>query len=96
MPATVCRFRRGPFLELLDDCPALEKEILGRTTTELAAAQEQMLLLGRKTARERVASFLLGLGAGAGSARTSRSSCRWAGPTSPTIWASPSRRSAGR
>ena len=49
-PATVCRIRRAPFLALLDDCPALEKEILPRTATELAAAQEQMLLLGRKTA----------------------------------------------
>jgi CRP/FNR family transcriptional regulator, anaerobic regulatory protein len=58
--ATVCRIRRGPFLELLDECPALEKEILRRTTTELAVAQEQMLLLGRKTALERVASFLVG------------------------------------
>ena len=28
IPTTVCRFRRAPFLELLDECPALEKEIL--------------------------------------------------------------------
>ena len=58
---TTCRFGRGQFLALLDACPTLEKEILARTATELAAAQEQMLLLGRKTARERVASFLLAL-----------------------------------
>jgi CRP/FNR family transcriptional regulator len=55
----LCRFDRSRFLELLDDCPSLEMEILQRTTTELAAAQEQMLLLGRKTATERVASFIL-------------------------------------
>ncbi|MFO1073723.1 MAG: helix-turn-helix domain-containing protein [Geminicoccaceae bacterium] len=60
-PTQVCRFRRAPFLRLLEDCPALEKEILDRTSTELAAAQEQMLLLGRKTARERLASFLMAL-----------------------------------
>src|SRR4051794_16693219 len=54
VPASVCRFRRRQFLGLLEECPALEKEILGRTSTELAQAQEQMLLLGRKTARERV------------------------------------------
>jgi CRP/FNR family transcriptional regulator len=61
VPTTVCRFRRPQFLSLLEDCPALEKEILGRTSNELAAAQEQMLLLGRKTARERVASFIAAL-----------------------------------
>jgi CRP/FNR family transcriptional regulator, anaerobic regulatory protein len=58
---TTCRFSRQQFHALLDECPTLEKEILTRTATELAAAQEQMLLLGRKTARERVASFLLAL-----------------------------------
>jgi CRP/FNR family transcriptional regulator len=61
MPTSVCRFRRHQFLGLLEDYPAMEKEILGRTSTELAAAQEQMLLLGRKTARERVASFIVAL-----------------------------------
>jgi CRP/FNR family transcriptional regulator len=61
VPTAVCRFRRSQFLGLLEECPALEKEILGRTSTELAAAQEQMLLLGRKTARERVASFIVAL-----------------------------------
>ncbi len=60
-PVAACRFKRQQFLAMLDDCPELEKEILSRTTTELAAAQEQMLLLGRKTARERVASFIVAL-----------------------------------
>jgi CRP/FNR family transcriptional regulator len=59
--STVCRFRRSAFLKLLEDFPAMEKSLLDRTSTELAAAQEQILLLGRKSARERVASFLLGL-----------------------------------
>lgn len=61
VPSAVCRFRRAQFQRLIEECPALEKEILDRTSTELAAAQEQMLLLGRKTARERVATFLLAL-----------------------------------
>jgi CRP/FNR family transcriptional regulator len=37
----------------------MEKRLLEVAANELVAAQEQMLLLGRKTARERVASFLL-------------------------------------
>lgn len=57
----VCRFRREPFERLLRRYPALEHDLLGRASTEIAAAQEQILLLGRKTARERVASFLLAL-----------------------------------
>lgn len=57
----VCRFPRLAFLALLDRFPAVEKALLGRAATELAAAQKQMLLLGRKTARERVASLLLQL-----------------------------------
>ena len=56
-----CRFRRGSLLALMADHPELEHRLLSRAGNELAAAQAQMLLLGRKTARERVASFLLGL-----------------------------------
>jgi CRP/FNR family transcriptional regulator len=44
---------------LLDDFPAMAKRLLELAANELVAAQEQMLLLGRKTARERLASFLL-------------------------------------
>ncbi len=57
----LCRFPRERFMRLLERHPALEKELLSRASSELAAAQEQMLLLGRKSARERVASFLLAL-----------------------------------
>lgn len=59
---TYCRFTRARLCELLDDVPALERRLLQMAATELAAAQMQMLLLGRKTARERVASFLLARG----------------------------------
>ena len=58
-PVQFCRFSRRRLRLLLDDFPALEKRLLEVASNELVAAQEQMLLLGRKTARERVASFLL-------------------------------------
>jgi CRP/FNR family transcriptional regulator, anaerobic regulatory protein len=54
-----CRFSRRRLRVLLDDFPALEKRLLELATNELVAAQEQMLLLGRKTALERLASFLV-------------------------------------
>ncbi len=60
-PTTVCRFRKGPFRALVESSPPLEHALLHRTSHELAAAQNQMLLLGRKTAIERLASFLLDL-----------------------------------
>ena len=54
-----CRFQRAALRTLLDDFPLMEKRLLEVASNELVAAQEQMLLLGRKTARERLASFLL-------------------------------------
>ncbi len=58
-PVRYCRFSRTRLRALLDDFPLMEKRLLEVAATELVAAQEQMLLLGRKTARERLASFLL-------------------------------------
>jgi CRP/FNR family transcriptional regulator len=58
-PVRLCRFSRSRLYHLLADFPALERRLLQVASNELVAAQEQMLLLGRKTARERVASFLL-------------------------------------
>lgn len=58
-PVRICRFPRARLRKLLDDFPAMEKRLLEVATNELVAAQEQMLLLGRKTARERLASFLV-------------------------------------
>lgn len=54
-----CRFQRGKLRRLLDDFPLMEKRLLELAGNELVAAQEQMLLLGRKTARERLGSFML-------------------------------------
>ena len=58
-PVRYCRFPRAALRTLLDDFPLMEKQLLEVASNELVAAQEQMLLLGRKTARERLASFLL-------------------------------------
>jgi CRP/FNR family transcriptional regulator len=58
-PMRICRFNRAKLRGLLDDYPALEKKLLEVASHELVVAQEQMLLLGRKTARERLASFLI-------------------------------------
>jgi len=55
----VCRFSRPKMYSLLSDFPEMEKRLLATAGNELLAAQEQMLLLGRKTARERLASFLI-------------------------------------
>jgi CRP/FNR family transcriptional regulator, anaerobic regulatory protein len=58
-PVRYCRFSRPRLRALLNDFPAMEQRLLQIASNELVAAQEQMLLLGRKNARERVASFLL-------------------------------------
>ena len=58
-PVRYCRFPRAKLKDLMVDFPAMEKRLLSVAANELVAAQEQMLLLGRKTSIERVASFLL-------------------------------------
>lgn len=58
-PVRLCRFPRRRLEALLKEIPSLEHALLDEVATELVAAQDQMLLLGRKTARERVASFLV-------------------------------------
>ncbi|WP_300298650.1 cyclic nucleotide-binding domain-containing protein [Ferrovibrio sp.] len=54
-----CRFTRRNFQQLLERVPVLEHRLLSLAETELETAQNQILLLGRKTAMERIASFLL-------------------------------------
>ena len=44
---------------MLERFPKLERRLLGQASNELAVAQDQLVLLGRKTATEKVASFLL-------------------------------------
>lgn len=59
--AMLCRFPRKRLEELFERFPKMERRLLGMAGHELVAAQEQMLLLGRKTAKEKIASFLLSL-----------------------------------
>ena len=56
---TLCRFPKHKLRALFGDFPKLEIHLLSLAANELATAQDQMLLLGRKSAKERVASFLL-------------------------------------
>jgi CRP/FNR family transcriptional regulator len=58
-PVTLCRMPSTRFEDLIDRFPHLERRMLLNASNELFVAQEQMLLLGRKTAREKLATFLL-------------------------------------
>ena len=55
---SLCQFDRPRYLALIERFPKLEHRLLGMASNELAASQDQMLLLGRKTAKEKLASFL--------------------------------------
>ena len=55
---TLCCFQRKPFEELMVQTPHLVQRLLQITLDELDAAREWMLVLGRKTAREKIASLL--------------------------------------
>ncbi|MEM9426957.1 MAG: Crp/Fnr family transcriptional regulator [Pseudomonadota bacterium] len=55
----LCIFPKTKFEGLLHDYPSLEFKLFNRTMSELQVAREWMVLLGRKTAEERVATFLL-------------------------------------
>lgn len=54
----MCCFRRKPFEEMMSQTPHVAHRLLEMTLDELDAAREWMLLLGRKTAREKIASLL--------------------------------------
>lgn len=56
--ARVRRIGRPRFDAEIDNRPGLRPELMSRMCDELAAAQEQMVMLARKTAEERVCSFL--------------------------------------
>lgn len=58
-PVELCIMRLTNLERLISDIPPVRERLLDMSRDELAAAQEQMLLLGRKTAREKLLSFLL-------------------------------------
>jgi CRP/FNR family transcriptional regulator len=55
----LCRFLRPDFDDLLARFRGMRTRLLKVANHELKAAQEQALLLGRKNAKEKVASFLI-------------------------------------
>ncbi|KPP93158.1 MAG: CRP/FNR family transcriptional regulator [Rhodobacteraceae bacterium HLUCCA08] len=55
---TLCCFRRKPFQKMMERTPHIGERLLEMTLDELDAAREWMLILGRKTAREKIASLL--------------------------------------
>jgi CRP/FNR family transcriptional regulator len=58
---SVCRFARDAFSRFVDEKPQLLRRLHAFATHELSLAHEQMLLLGRRTAEEKIAAFLMGL-----------------------------------
>ncbi|TAD89207.1 MAG: Crp/Fnr family transcriptional regulator [Alphaproteobacteria bacterium] len=57
----VCSVPRTAFQELVDSNAKLRRRVLTMASHEIEAAQERLLTLGRRTAAERCASFLLWL-----------------------------------
>jgi len=58
----ICRFERAEFEKLMRGSAALSGRLLDMAFDELDAAREWMLVLGRKSARERLASLIDRLG----------------------------------
>lgn len=54
----MCCFRKKPFEVMMEQTPHIAHRLLEMTLDELDAAREWMLLLGRKTAREKIASLI--------------------------------------
>lgn len=60
-PIEYCCFTRPRFEAFVESHPRMEHELYRMAAHELSAAQEQLVVLGRKTAKERLATFLLNL-----------------------------------
>lgn len=54
----LCCFDREPFEQLVIDTPHVAQRLMELALDELDAARDWMLLLGRKTAREKIATFI--------------------------------------
>lgn len=55
----LCCFQRKPFEKLVHSTPHITERLMEIALDELDAARDWMLLLGRKTAREKIATFLV-------------------------------------
>lgn len=55
---TLCRFDRVPFERMLEQTPHVAGRLMEMALDELDAARDWMILLGRKSAREKIATFL--------------------------------------
>jgi len=55
----VCSITRNALRKMLEENPALEAKLLHQALREIDQGREWMLALGRKTAHEKVASFLM-------------------------------------
>lgn len=55
---TLCRFERKRFERMLEETPHVAQRLMEMALDELDAARDWMILLGRKTAREKIATFL--------------------------------------
>jgi CRP/FNR family transcriptional regulator, anaerobic regulatory protein len=56
---TLCMFQKTEFERIVAQSPRIERRLLEMTLDELDSAREWMLLLGRKTAREKIASLFV-------------------------------------
>ena len=54
----VCHFPHSVLNAMVADCPGVKDRLIARGQTEYHKAQDHIVLLGKKTAEERVASFL--------------------------------------
>ena len=61
--ALLCMLPQRSFDAMRRDMPELDRQLYRRTVDELVAAHNQMLSLGRKSATEKVATFLLDMAA---------------------------------
>ncbi len=80
----LCTFPKDGFEKFLHEHPKLEHRLLEHTLSELDACREWALLLGRKSAEEKVASFLLMI-----AKRVPRIGCSHSGDPGPTRFALP-------
>lgn len=57
-PVRICVFPRGSFENLLAHSPALEHRVLAEALSQLDSTRDWLIALGKKTALERVATYL--------------------------------------